>query len=340
MWLPAELLAGITGKRRRKQEIWWRSDSVVHNLFILWKWVFWARNGIRFENSISFETDGKFKGHSFGTWEAWAFHYEEVVKSWIKKTVSVRVYIPVIQTSTGRKIFASPYLFAIAFDTSTGAAGNPPSFSITRGTADTNYIGLVFSGPYGASRTNTAMTWGGNAMTGLWSVLDDLSGGAANGHLWYYVAPGTGATTITGTTSNTYGADAAVFSGVHQTTPFDPDYGGTSVSYVSVTDASLTVGEHLTVSGTSHIDNSLGVGWFNFTATVPDGGTNTTTPAGAAWTWCRNVAAVTPAGTAALDLVGQGSTTAAQLIVSYLQPVAVAAGAGRDARELTLLGSG
>lgn len=293
MRILAQLLTNITGHVRVKHHAIWRGDSLVHNAFTLWKVIFGARHGVRAENSVSL-VNGVVT-YRYHTWEALLFAIEESIlhPRWIR--VPVRITIPMFQTPIGQ-IPASPYLFAIAFDVYQGGTGTNPSLSITRGTGASNYIGVVDLADLTGTSTSSGSTWGGSSMTSIYSFPFTVgAGGRYYGR--YFLAPGTGATTVASTTTGNMSQDTWVFSGVSQSAPVDPDFGGAGVNFKT----NEVVG-NVTVTGTTHADNSWLVGGFYFSGGTPAGGTNTTVQS--SLTGYRSTAVVTPAGSASLILTG------------------------------------
>lgn len=297
---------------------------------MLWKLIFWRQAGIRYENSAHVDLQGR-KTYRYGTWEALLFEIEESLKKF-RIRLPVRVEIPMLRLPTGQTIPTGlPYFFAIAFDDfEESSFVQNPSVSFTVGSGASDYFGWMNLIPGGVSRSASAWTWNGVAMTTVFSRAYSPIAGTAPAYTRYIVAPTSG--TVAATSTASYGLDAITFSGVDQSTPLDTNIDGSGGIYV----ISETDGQpNPSVSGTSHVDNSVGIGLAHTNQTLT-GGTNTTVPVAFSWTG-YNTAAITPAGTIALAYVGNAGGH--QVSVSAMQPGATVA-APTKARLLTLLGVG
>lgn len=115
-----KILAVITRKDRYKVDIEWSSNSWTHNVFRLWELIFWRREGVKPEMSVSAHRDKDgikvvYYCHSFESVIAlFETHVREALK-WRFK-LPYKIWIPIIQTPSGIPVLASPYLFAIALD--------------------------------------------------------------------------------------------------------------------------------------------------------------------------------------------------------------------------------
>jgi hypothetical protein len=146
---------------------------------------------------------------------------------------------------------------SIRFDTAiqnTGATN--PSVSITRGTSDDNYIGLVEL-ICASSISVSSASWGGSAMT---QIMHETGAGSGNNAYWYYLLnPASGTQTVSAVTSGNCQLGALTYSDVSQTAPLDTNLDGASHSYVKNTNGSVAPSSELTVTGTTHADNSYAV---------------------------------------------------------------------------------
>lgn len=223
---------------------------------------------------------------------------------------------------------------AIAFDTSDHASStNPTVPGFVRGTGASNYIGIAMLLPNGVTRTCSGVMWGSSSMTQIYDVADTLAGAGGHDYMFYIVNPPIGAVSVVATTTNSFQMDIETFSGVDQATPLDTNIDGASHSFVTFTAAPQT---NTSVVGTSHVDNSLGVGQVNWDANSPSGGTNTTIDA-VHLDNAYNTTAITPAGAIALKYTAGGNNNWVLTLVA-LQP-STGGGGGTTPRR-ALLGVG
>lgn len=226
---------------------------------------------------------------------------------------------------------------AILFDTSVNTSGTNPSVAITRGTGASNYIGVVFLGPFGSTRSASGVTWGGASMTQLAGVTDATPGVGASYYIFYIVNPPTGAQTVTATTTNTYGMGVLTYSGVDQTTPFDTNFDGAANAFVTNTSVEINPAP-LPLTGTTHVDNSLVI------AGADNGGAGGTSPGTGTSQRIVNTnvstfessALVSPAGSTTLNITASGTQTIFGLAAALQPPSAAVAGT----KFLSLLGIG
>lgn len=103
---------------------------MVYKFFRWWEYWFGRTPGIKREASASH--DGNQTSYQFHSLEAILTHVEERIRGLVPKLKLVRVWIPVLHTPYGLPMPLSPYLFAIAYDTSNaGSGGTSGSFSYT-----------------------------------------------------------------------------------------------------------------------------------------------------------------------------------------------------------------
>lgn len=281
---------------------------------MLWKLVFWTPVGVRLESKITIQNG--IVTRRYGTWEALFFDLEESVKQF-RFAVPVRIEIPLLATPFGQ-IPALPYLFAIALDTTATVVNSTnPSTSITRGTGASNYLGTVNLMPSGSARTCSGTTWAGTTMTQIYDLNETINGAGGHFYAFQLVNPASGAQTVTATTTAAYYMEVGSWSGVDQTTPLDTNFDGASNSYVRATQA---LGTTFSVTGTTHVDNSVGIGTM-----IDDGvgslaaSTKTTALTTTKIAW-YNTAAITPAGTCSLTITDVAPPTNWLGISSAIQP--------------------
>lgn len=165
----------------------WSSDSVVHNIFRCYEYIFGRRVGIRFEA-------GYIEGmHVFGTWEALLAHIEGMIRRFFtSKLPAFKVIrIPQLAFAGVNTYTQSPFRFVIVYgsganwDTLSSSGFTNNVMTITSlAISGTNLLmlGMAYVGPGG---TYTSVTYNGTAFT------DDFSNGL-NMHGVHLVAPATG----------------------------------------------------------------------------------------------------------------------------------------------------
>jgi hypothetical protein len=195
----------------------------VHNAFRVYELIFWRKCGIRHESSVAAtqEEGGQpVITYAFHTTEAFLAFAEGWIRGKMPKLAPVRLYIPVLQTTTGMPVFASPYLFAIAFDGSGNArtgAGSSLNMSVT--TSGSNRVLVEQNMQNNASDVVTGVTYNAVAMTQKYAASPPSA-------MWIYyytlIAPSTGANnvTISQSASTFIGAVAMSYTGANQTTQF------------------------------------------------------------------------------------------------------------------------
>jgi hypothetical protein len=144
----------------------------------------------------------------------------------------------------------------IAFDSAAYGGINAASSSlpITRGTSASNYVGLAM---IEGNCPVTGVTWGGSAMTQLFYVTGALTGG--DDRLYYIVNPPSGTQTVNVAVTGSCGLEVMSYANVDQSSPFDTNLDGSSNSFVEYHNGSVSNGSDVTLTGTTHIDRSLGV---------------------------------------------------------------------------------
>lgn len=228
MWILAKIFVLLTGHDRYFPNIEWSDESWTHNVFRFYELLFGRRVGIKAEMTTTIEVDKKYRRitHVCHSWESVFALTEQYVREFLTslKWQPIRIYIPVLQTPQGNSFFASPYIFAIGYDTSanSGAKSNvtPWSFSHTcTGSNLTITMNLRWWSNSG-TQTITAKTYNAVAMTLINSV--GIQSPANYKVDAYYVAnPATGAHTSSVTFSAaSYGVMGTTsFSGTNTASP-------------------------------------------------------------------------------------------------------------------------
>lgn len=232
MFLPT-LIATITRHPRFKQDWKWYSNSWSGNLFVLWHKLFWQRCGkngigdtIRAEASVNSyydkELEKQITTYIFHSWEALFIHIEQAIRGKFPLKIPLRISIPMLKTPMGVSIPISPYLFAIAFDTSSVGANtntfghnSPLTYNYTCTGSNPLLVTLTFN--FQVTGAQAAVTYNAASMTQL-ATIDVVS----LGHLqfFYTVGPPTGSSNqvaVTFTASNDMVSHSASYSGVSQT---------------------------------------------------------------------------------------------------------------------------
>lgn len=205
---------------------------------------------------------------------------------------------------------------AIAFDniTNTAFKNGTANTQTTHSVAGSDRLGIVAI--YSGTNNVTGVTWDGVSCTGIDSLL--MTGAAAGQyiHLYYIIAPSTGATTVQVNSSSGLGGyfSIASYTGVKQTTPLDTNNKGGSSSTAS-----------LTVSVTTTIDNDWLIG-FAYTGNTMSAGTGTTLRGGSVAGILNVVDSngpTTPAGSDSL-IVTQTASFAGMIVAAFAPAVSSA----------------
>lgn len=243
MILP-KLLALITRHPREKVEhLEFRPNQWMSNLFRVWEYVFWRRQGIRIESSAY--TDGRNTYYQCHTWEATFSYIEQKIRESLSvKLVKTRrgykikffndfsfelIKLPTLVASNGMPINTLPfgYVFAIALDTSGSNAvgGGNSSVTISSYTVTgSNTIMFVAANDQansgGSWATNvTGITANGSATTKIGVNYVDTGPYGNNSSLWGKLAPSSGNVVASRTnTGDGFMIGAETLSGVDQGT--------------------------------------------------------------------------------------------------------------------------
>ncbi len=251
-------LAVLTQHKREVisiDKIQWASNLWVYNIFRVYEIIFGRRHGIKHEMSKDIANNITY-AH---TWEAAFALIEYQIRELRHWRFPYRIYIPVLATPTGVLIPASPYLFAIAFDTSanfgTVTTNVSSSYTVTGSNPFLMASGLGKHGAAGSDVWPTNCTYNSVNMTKTDATTTYPGGGGAWLAAYYLFAPATGSNTfaITWTQSLQFAF------------PFCSSYSGTSQSG--------TLDSHNSASGTS-----AGTSWV----------ASTTVVAASCWLWTNS----------------------------------------------------
>lgn len=257
------LMVLLTWRPRYFPLIEWSRTSWTHNVFRLYESVFWRRYGIRKEmTALARLTDGQtVVNYSCYTFEAFCGLLEQYVRNFIKWRI---VRLPKLSFNTG--LDYSPFLFAVAFDTSgrseTDASGTL-TFSFTCTGTDR---ALIADAGNGNTATFTDVTYNSVSMTTVSSEISSASAGSKM-RLMYLSAPSTGSNNLVSTWDITNGGvvtEASSFTGVKQSGQPSANSTQTYTQNASPLTQSVTTVE----------DNSWVV-WAFFVGGVATAGTNT-----------------------------------------------------------------
>lgn len=243
----AQLLANVTGKPRYFPEIVWSTKSWTHNVFRAYEYIFGRRTGIRAEASVWRDEEGN-QFHACHSVESAIAFAESAVRSFFRKPrlAPFKIYIPMLQTPMGIPVFASPYLFAIAYG-STGSTGelnnaNAWTASLTNsGSSVTDVLTMRWWSNSG-SQSISNVRYNGVDMT----LIDTKNDGSDNNYRstsYYLTDPATGANNaVVNFSAASYGEmGISSFSGTNTASVFDASsVGNNYTSTTSVTSSILT----------------------------------------------------------------------------------------------------
>jgi len=226
--IPLFLLAKLTRHPRYRPEIQWSSKSWTHNIFRVYELIFGRRFGIKAEMTTSF--DGvtlTCQAHSF---EAMCALLETSIRNLARWRFPYKIWIPVLSSSVGLPIPASPYLFAIAYDNSvqdTFYTGSPTStLSWSHTCTGSNLLLLVSFISSNTIYAPATFTYNSTSTTNITGNMD------GNGYVYqmdYLIAPSTGSNTVAASlhSSEFVVGISTSYSGVSQSSPIDSYNTGT-----------------------------------------------------------------------------------------------------------------
>ncbi len=150
------IVASITGHPRYKDIARQPSSYWASVPFAFWERIAWRRYGLRIETT-TFSTNGKSITYAH-SWESALCLIEQKIRDIFHDALKLRVkpfriYVPMLATPHGFAIPASPYLFALAVD-STGTGNNSGtassgSFNFTNTAGTLLYVGGVCASGHG-----------------------------------------------------------------------------------------------------------------------------------------------------------------------------------------------
>lgn len=230
-----QLLANITGHPRQQMisgiDFQWSSELWVHNVFRVYELIFWRRFGIRAEASAS-QRNGKtiIRCHS---WESLlAFTESQIRQAFsFKLRIPVKIYVPILWTPQGIPVFASPYLLAVAYDTSVtmnfvgSTTTNTLSSYVTTG-SNLTVFGFVDTEDGTGSDKISGVTWDSNAMSQVTKGSTTIDTGYIYGLNTGVTAKTANLVATASSSLASIGFEAASYSGTAQTDTFN---GNTSV---------------------------------------------------------------------------------------------------------------
>lgn len=270
MWLFSQIVTEITQKPRQKVtagvDFYWSRTSWTHNFFRVYELIFGRRCGIRPEVSSGYHDGFEWQiGHSL---EAKINLFEQYIRMGFRFDFSkVKITVPYLLTSTGFPIPVSPYLFAIAFDTSASAntAGGGP-YTLTNNCTGSNICLVALAAPNTTTSGVTAIK--GSANTAMTKQGTEVTGLGAGISFWAILAPDTGVSSNVIFTCNAAG-------GANQRTA---SYSGVLQSGLPDSQAQAT-GSGTTITATTTVVASncwlVGISWNDATGGVT-AGANTT----------------------------------------------------------------
>ena len=176
------LMAKITGTKRYRVvpgvDFEWDARSWAHNVCRAYEMVFYRRYGVRAEASarVYRDEDGQIITiQAFHSFEAVFKHVEHVLRTFFKwDWMPYRIYIPMMMTTTGMPIFASPYLFAIAQVSSTSGTSGGGATTFTSSSFSFGTIGgaVFVGGENNTSGTITSASCTDKSLTSLDSAIE------------------------------------------------------------------------------------------------------------------------------------------------------------------------
>lgn len=221
----------------------------------------------------------------------------------------VKVWIPMMATPQGLQIPASPYLFAIAFDSSaTIAIDNTQSsqtYALT--TTGSNRLLVVAAWVRTGDHSLSSITYNGSTLTATVNQQGYLNTDTV--YMRHLIAPSTGANNVVQTYSGTgYAAGAATsYTGMKQSG--QPD--------ATTSDAGDGASNNFSLTLTTVADNCWMVGAWQPADGTCSAGSNTAIRATTTDQIGDNGVAQTPAGSHSLNMVSCGNRVQAKVVASF-----------------------
>lgn len=218
MWILAKFLAIITRTDRYFPEFEWSKNLWTYNIFRVYEMVFGRKVGVRREVTAYYDKE---KGRTIQiahSLEAVITLAEVAIRNAFNFRL-LKIWIPILWTPQGIPLLASPYVFAVAFDTAVtgGSSASPTTWSHTV-TGSNPVILFGFIDGIVSAPDPTAVTYNLAALTKLNSQsINDSPNGTITSFLYFLVGPSTGANTASITdVGHNYEAASASYSGTSQ----------------------------------------------------------------------------------------------------------------------------
>lgn len=278
------ILVAITGHQRYLPKIEWSNKLWTHNVFRFYELIFWRRFGIRHEMTTLLE-NGRIT-HTCHSLESIFVLSEQYLREFFAtlKLKPFKIYIPILQTPQGIPLFASPYLFAIAYDNSIDVSINPASNTVAYTCSGSNRY-LMVGTLKQSSRYFTSVTYSGTGMTEI-GTKQFYTAASEYVQTWSLLNPASGSNNIVGTDTGagTVGIIAASYTGV-DTSALDTSNIASSATATNITNTMTTTA-----------DNCWLVGYFRFAGTITAGSNTTLRRSASNINMGDTNAAQTPAG--------------------------------------------
>lgn len=326
--IPPWVMTKLTGHARYKPKIEW-SHSWTFNVFRVYEQIFWRREGIRAESSVSTCKDGTVV-QAFHSWEAAIMASEFFIRDLFKfrAIVPIKIWIPVLYTPQGIPVFASPYLFAIATDTTAQGqiVGGGTTLSVAQNVSGSNRIIITGFLTFSASG-DIVSTIKYHSVSETRLNIKTLGGtGSQRIYFYYLIAPDTGNNNIdvtlsSGASFNIAYMVSASYSGVSQTGYPDAQSSGTALTNANIVGTVTTVADNawpVMLTG-SDDDNSATAGAGTTIRIASSGATNPSRLA-----LSDSNGPKTPAGSTSLTVTPSISTASDAYIIASMAPFAAA----------------
>lgn len=306
---------------RYRPEIQWSGSSWTHNVFRCYELIFGRKFGIRPEMSARY-SEGVIT-YTCHSWESAFALTEQYVRLFFKGIVFApkRVWIPLLQTPQGFTFPSSPFLFAIAFDTSViGGAGSATWSHTCTGSNIGLFIGMVTTSGLASAATYNSVSA---------SLTDSIAStnGCTGQTLFFLANASTGSNTVSVTVgagvfqgySCSYSGVSAIDSHAANTVGTNQSSWPSSTTVVAANCWLIAMGSGsgnftgVTVAvGTVRQFNAGDDGIADSNGTVGTGSQNITFQRASAQNWSSVIASFSPAGGAAatpafLAILGIGS---------------------------------
>jgi len=207
----------------------WNRKSWTHNVFRSYEVIFGRREGIRAESSVYYNSTTKKTVVAFHSFESVIAYTESYIRGMVPKKFPYKIWVPVMQTPQGFPMFASPFLFAIALDTS--AYGGTASGSLTYSFTATGSNIFLHTGYLGhtASDTVIGVAWNTSETFTQLATSIKIANTRYTGS-WGRANATSGTHNIVISASNSVWGATASYSGVSSSTPPDSSNSGGSTT--------------------------------------------------------------------------------------------------------------